>query len=329
MAKSIIEWSGKFRKFVDKEILKFIPNVNYPPNLYPPIWHHLKSGGKRFRSTCAILIYKSFGGDIKKVVPFAAACEILHNWLLIHDDIEDGDMFRREVPTVWAKYGINTGINVGDFLSEKVYEMILSLREKNVDNKIVVDIIKLTADVTLKTIRGQALDMYFRDILPTESDYMNMVKLKTGAYLALPLIGGAIIAGADKKTIQLIKHYGEFIGPAYQIMDDIIDYDERSKNFGSDIKEGKKTLMIIHCASKCGNAEKIKLIKILNKQREKTTLLDIKYVESLLERHKSIDYSFNKANFLIEMGKEAIKEIRNPTAKGYLNDIADFIVNRN
>ena len=329
MVKSIIQWSNEFRQLVDKEISKFISNAPYPPNLYEPIWYHLKSGGKRLRSTCAILICKSFGGDTKKVLPFAAACEILHHWLLIHDDIEDGDTFRRELPTVWFKYGVNTGINVGDFLSEKVYEIILSLREKNVSDRIVIDLLKLTTDTTLKTGEGQALDLYFRNKIPKESQYIKMIKLKTGAYLALPMIGGAIIAGTDKKTIQLIERYGEFIGPAYQIIDDILDYDKKSKNFGSDIKEGKRTLMIIHCISKCKYYEKIKLRKILNKQREKTSLQDIEYAMSLLKKYNSINYSFKKAKFLVEKGKKIIKKIKNTAAKNYLNEFADFIINRN
>ncbi len=329
MVKSLIEWSNEFRTLVDKEISKFIPNLPYPPNLYRPIWYHLKSGGKRLRSTCAILIFKSFGGDIKKIMPFAAACEVLHQWLLIHDDIEDGDTIRREQPTVWVKYGLNTGINIGDFLSEKVYEIILNLRERGISDKVVMEIFRLVIDTTLKTGEGQALDMHLRSIIPKEDEYMRMIRLKTGAYLALPMIGAAIIAGCDKKTIQLIKHYGEYVGPAFQIIDDILDYDKKSKNFGSDIKEGKRTLIIIHCLSNCKYSEKIKLIKILNKKREETSLQDINYAETLLEKYKSIDYSFNKARFLVNIGKDMIKKIKNPATRSYLNEIADFIINRN
>lgn len=329
MVKSLIDWSEEFRQLVNKEILKFVPNLPYPPNLYMPIWYHLKTGGKRLRSTCAILIYKSFGGDIEKIMPFAAACEVLHNWLLIHDDIEDGDIIRREKHTVWFKYGSNTAINVGDFLSEKVYEMILNLRKKNVSDKIIIDILRLTVNTALKTGEGQALDMHFRNIIPKESEYMKMIKLKTGAYLVLPMIGASIIAGADIKTTHLIKQYGEYVGPAYQIIDDILDYNEKSKTFGSDVKEGKRTLMIIHCLSKCKNNEKIKLMKILNKPRDKTSLQEIKFAKTLLDNYNSIDYSFEKAKFLTEMGKEIVKRIKNPLTKDYLNDIANFIVNRN
>ena len=315
-----------------KEILKFVPYKSYPPNLYEPIWYHLNSGGKRLRSTCAILIYKSLGGNIKKIMPFAAACEILHHWLLIHDDIEDEDVMRREKPTVWFKYGLNTGINVGDFLSEKVYEMILSLCERSISDKVVMEVLKMTINTTLKTGLGQALDMHFRNTIPKESEYIKMIKLKTGAYLALPFVGAAILGGADKRTTQLIMQYGEHIGPAYQIIDDILDYDERSENFGSDIKEGKRTLIMIHCISKCKKNERLQLIKILNKKREKTTKSDIKYVITLLEKYKSIDYSFNKAKLLVEKGKRAIDKVndkvKNIATKTYLNEIADFIINR-
>jgi len=91
-------------KLIDKEIESVFPKKGID-NLYDGIWYHLNTGGKKIRPVLAIITCEALGGKSKMVLPFAAACEVLHNWLLVHDDIEDGDRIRRDKPTVWAKYG--------------------------------------------------------------------------------------------------------------------------------------------------------------------------------------------------------------------------------
>ena len=104
------------------------------PNLHDAISYHMGTGGKRLRPLLAILTYEALGGDktkgsaegVNRVLPFAAACELLHNWFLVHDDIEDGDTTRRDRPAAWVKYGLAHGINVGDYMAQKVFELIIN-----------------------------------------------------------------------------------------------------------------------------------------------------------------------------------------------------------
>src|SRR3989338_3483368 len=104
------------------------------PNLHDAIRYHMGAGGKRLRPLLAILTYEALGRADNKILPFAAACEIFHNWCLVHDDIEDGDLVRRDQPALWVKYGLAHGVNVGDYMEHKVFELILRSKEYGVDD---------------------------------------------------------------------------------------------------------------------------------------------------------------------------------------------------
>ena len=92
-------------KLIDEEIEKVFPKDSIP-NLYDAAWYHMGTGGKRLRPVLAVMTCEALGGNAQKAVPFAAACEVFHNWMLVHDDIEDGDRVRRDKPAVWVKYGL-------------------------------------------------------------------------------------------------------------------------------------------------------------------------------------------------------------------------------
>ena len=207
---------------IDGEIEKVFPKDGIK-NLYDAVWYHLGTGGKRLRPILAIMTCEALDSDAQKVMPFAAACEILHNWILVHDDIEDKDQMRRDKPALWVKYGLEHGINVGDYMAHKVFELILRSRLYGVDDKTVLRLVDIVVDTTVKTAEGQAMDMNLRkNNAPTENDYMEMVTEKTAHYLTVPIIGGAIVAGADDGLIKKIIEFGTCTGPAFQIKDDLL-----------------------------------------------------------------------------------------------------------
>src|SRR3989338_3575246 len=122
---------------IDSELKKAFPKNNIP-NLYDAVWYHLGTGGKRIRPALAIISCEALGGDAKKAVPFAAACELFHQWLIVHDDIQDGDRIRMNRPSVWVKYGLAHGINIGDLIAQKVYELILdSVLDEKTANRLI------------------------------------------------------------------------------------------------------------------------------------------------------------------------------------------------
>jgi len=315
-------------KIVDEFIEKIIQR-NKNSVLYDAVWYHLKSGGKRIRPALCLLTCKLLGGEEKKALPFAAACELLHSWALIHDDIEDGDTVRRNKPAVWVKYGLAQGINIGDFLNGKVYECIFKSKEYGIDNETILKLIKVLTQVVISTTEGQAMDINFRsrrDV--SEEEYMEMAKKKTGNYLVLPIIGGTIIAGKEE-YIETLRKFGEYIGPAFQIRDDLIDLTEGKGRgeIGCDIKEGKRSLLVIYTASRCNKEEKEKLYEILDKPREKTTKQDIEFVINLFKKYRAFEYAQNKAEGLIREGIKVIEKLPEEV-KNFLESVAVFIVKR-
>ncbi len=312
-------------ELIEEEIEGVIPREGIR-NLHDAVWYHLDTGGKRIRPVLAILTCESLGGDTRKVLKFAAACELLHNWLLIHDDIEDGDRVRRDKPAVWVKYGLAHGINVGDFMSEKVYELIL---RSELDNETKLRLVKEVVETCVKTSEGQTLDMNLRkNNSPSESDYMKMIKLKTAWYLTLPMVGGAIIAGRSD-LVERIREFGMRIGPAFQIADDLLDLTKGKgrKEIGSDIREGKRSIMVVHCCSKCLPNERERLFEILNKPREETTREDVEFVKNLFEKYDSIEYARDKAKSLIEESKKITSGMPE-RLREVLDEFAEYLVER-
>ncbi len=316
-------------KDVEKEMERLLPKEGVR-NLHDALWYHLGTGGKRIRPALAITTCKVLGGDVKKVMPFAVACEVLHNWLLIHDDIEDGDTVRRDKETLWKKYGLGHGVNAGDYLSEKVYELVLETKGRGVGAKTILRLLREVVFTSMKTAEGQAEDMNLRETNnPTEEGYMKMVVEKTAYYLTMPIVGGAIIAGAPEETISKIRGIGMKMGPAFQIADDVLDLTEGKgrEEIGSDIREGKRSMLVVHCSGKCGPEEREKLFAVLNKPREETTKEDVLFVKSLFEKYGSVEYAKQKAKALIGEAKRDISTLQ-PELREVMNAFADYIIER-
>ncbi len=314
---------------IEKELRKVLPAEGLP-NLHDAAWYHIGTGGKKLRPLLAIVTYESLTNDrIEKILPFAAACDLLHNWILIHDDIEDGDKVRRDKPAVWIKYGLAHGINIGDYLAQKVYELILNSRSYGVDNEKIFKLISAVVDTTVRTAEGQAMDINLRNNdNPTEKDYLDMVVRKTAHYLTISMIGAAIIAGREE-LIQKLIEFGRNIGPAFQIADDILDLTEGKgrKELGRDIKEGKRSILIVHCLTKCTGEERARLLSMLNKTAEETTDADVDYVSRLFEKYDSIDYARKKADELIAKAKR-IADSLPQKLRDILYFFADYSVQR-
>lgn len=318
----------EFSPLIDKEMQASFPAEGIP-NLHDAVWYHMGTGGKRIRPLLALMACKSMGVDVTKSVPFAAACEVMHNWFLVHDDIEDGDVVRRGKDAVWKKFGMSHGINIGDYMSQKVYEMILKSKEAGVDTDTVLKLMKLAVDTASKTAEGQAMDINFRSSEKiSEEDYMEMITLKTAYYMTMPIIGGAMIGGADEKTIRKIIEFGMYLGPAFQITDDVLDMTEgKGRNdIGNDIKEGKRSILAVHCMSKCSMIERKRLLEILNKSRDETGKADVDDALKLFDKYGCVEYAQKKADDLAKKAKKTISSCRE--LKDVMNMFADYSINR-
>lgn len=331
MPLNIKEWQSLFIPLINQEIKKLIPEDSYK-NLYDGMHYAFSTGGKKLRPTLCLFVCKTLGTDVKSAIPFATSLEMMHNFTLVHDDIEDGDLIRRNFPTVWKKYGMAHGINIGDGMIFKAYESLLNSEHYLPSEKVVI-LSKLLTDTLMRIIEGQNMEFNFRsrDNVSIE-EYMEMVWRKSGVLFATALSGGAIIADASDEIKQALEEYGKKIGPAFQIRDDVLNLIGESRKYGKeiggDIKEGKRTIIIIHCLNTCKSDERKKILNVLKKSREQVSVSDVKLVIKLMKKYNSIEFAQQKAEELASQAKQVLKKIRNRELAVTLTELADFISKR-
>ena len=295
---------------IEAEIHRHAQRVNavleslVPPGrkdfLSEPCWYHLSTGGKRIRPALCLMVCEAFGGDSDRALPFAAAVELLHNMLLVHDDIADGDTVRRNKPAVWVKYGLGNGVNVGDYLLARgLHAVMMSPVEAATRMKL----LEVYLETFERTVEGQALDINFRcNERFTVEEYLRMAVLKTGHYLVVGMLGGALVAGASEAALHCLRKLGGNLGPAFQIRDDLIDLTAgkgRGGVKGSDVREGKPSILYAHALSHSSPAECERLLEILRKPREQTSEQDVAWVIGLYERCGSLQFAQQTADGLI------------------------------
>lgn len=284
--------------------------------------------GKRIRPILSLLVCDSLSGSYESALPFAAAIELMHNFALVHDDIEDGDEFRRGRPSVWVKYGIPHAINIGDYLFTKIFEALL-LDSSNSSPEIVVKQFELMRNTLDHTHRGQALDMNARNGRITTEHYMHLVTEKTGYYLAAPLIAGAIAAEAGDDIIDALNLYGLHIGPLFQIKDDVIDltHGKGRDTIGSDIKEGKRSYLVAYAFENASPQDKDRIEEILDLPRQDTTKEHIDEVLSIFNKCGAMEVAERKTKELQTAAETALKKLPEPLSSR-LMEITAYLVAR-
>lgn len=210
----------------------------------------LATQGKRLRPVFCLLACEAVGGRIEQALPAATAIELLHNFSLIHDDIEDNSPTRRHRATLWNVWGVPHGINCGDAVFAISFRTIGKLRQTGVAADGVLDAQRLFADTCILLTEGQYLDMCFEGRMDVGTDaYLGMVRGKTAALIACSLHLGALIGGADEHTRMNYACLGENLGMAFQIVDDILGIwgqeSQTGKSVSSDIMTRKKTLPVV------------------------------------------------------------------------------------
>ena len=324
----IENFSKEFIPLIDKEIKKIIESGKFP-NLYDGMEYAISAGGKRLRPVLCLTICKTLGGNIEDALPFAASIEIIHNFTLVHDDIEDGDELRRGLPSVWKKYGIPHAINIGDGMIFKAYECML---KSDLPTEKVLKLADMFTDTIMKIIEGQDMELNLseKDFV-TVDEYEEMTGKKDGVLFGLSLSGGAIIANASEQTVRNLMEYGKMIGTAFQIRDDILNLTGKQERYGKeiygDIKEGKRTLVTINCLESCNKVEKRKLLEILKKPREKVNNDDISFVLSLIKKYKSTQFASKRTEKLLEESKKYLKNI-DDRLRDIIEEFSEFMVKR-
>lgn len=216
-----------------------------------------KATGKRIRPTLVLLTAQAAGTEWQKALPGAAAVELIHNFSLLHDDIEDDSPLRRGRPTVWSQWGIPLGINTGDAMFTLAHLALLRL-EETTNPRITLKAVNVLQNTCLQLTQGQHLDISYEDerSLPIEA-YWPMVRGKTAALLAACTEIGALIADVDETRQDAYRRFGRDLGLAFQVLDDILgiwgDAAKIGKSNASDLLSGKKSLPVLFGLSQNGD----------------------------------------------------------------------------
>lgn len=284
------------------------------------------TGGKRIRPLLCLKMCDALDGDTEKAAAFAKAVEALHNYTLVHDDVMDGDEYRRGEKAVWQEFGLTPGILIGDAIHSMAYQIVIDSDRFSQATKL--DLLHILSDTDRQVHDGQGLDIGFRGReQATQSDYMEMVREKTGALISAGLRGSGIIADVDSDTMQRIREFGRTIGPAFQIRDDVIDLvgEKGRKQRGNDIREGKRSLIVVTSLQRLDDPQE--LLTILDKDREHTSQEDVEAAIALMRSVDAIEDSDQKAEDLAEEAKRILEEIQDYDMSAVL-DVADFLVER-
>lgn len=222
----------------------------HPVELYDPIRYIMSLSGKRFRPLLTLLATSVYTDEWQKAIKPAMAVEVFHNFTLMHDDIMDKAPLRRGKPTVHQKWNENTAILSGDVMLIKAYELLINVQDSSLRN--VIERFNTTA---AEVCEGQQLDMNFEtrwDV--TETEYLEMIRLKTSVVLGMSLELGGIIGGADEASKKRMYTAGESMGIGFQLKDDLLDVYGDPKTFGKqvggDIISNKKTFLLIEALAK-------------------------------------------------------------------------------
>ena len=301
--------------------------------LYQPLTHFSAGGGKRVRPVLCCLGAEAVGGSAEAALPVACAIEDFQSAALIHDDIADKSELRRGEKCLYKTLGTGLAINVGDCALVNVVRRVTVA--DHLSDQLKVRVIDALLSMEEHTLEGQALDLgwaqYERwDV--TSEQYLFMALSKTAYYsAAFPLVLGALIGGADQKTLEALKDFGLKVGLAFHLQDDLLNLvgnaEVQGKDFRSDITEGKRTLAVVYALEHLNAADKTELVSILSAHT--TSTLELQRAVELMESANAIKFVRTHALALVDKAKLVLENvILTQDARDTLLSMADFFVNR-
>ncbi|MDQ1275874.1 MAG: geranylgeranyl diphosphate synthase, type [Euryarchaeota archaeon] len=321
MPMTLIDEIKKRSSHVDAAIDELLP-ITRPEELYKASRYLVDAGGKRLRPAVLILAAEAVGSNLKSVLPAAVAVELVHNFTLIHDDIMDKDDIRRGMPAVHVKWGEAGAILAGDTLYSKAFEILSKVESEPVRVLKSMDILSKTCT---EICEGQWLDMDFETRKKvTEYEYLEMVEKKTSVLYAAAAKIGAILGGASDEVAEALSEYGRLIGIGFQMYDDVLDMtapeEVLGKVRGSDLMEGKHTLIVINAFEKG--------VKLDIFGKGEATLAETEAAVRTLTECGSLAYVKNLAISYINEGKAKLDVLRDCPEKTLLLQIADYMISR-
>lgn len=272
-------------RMIDSELAKALPNIE-PGNLYKAASHLLKASGKRIRPLLTLLSCEAVGGNVKDALNVAIAFELLHIASLIHDDILDGDTLRRGKRTVHSVWGTETAIIAGDLLIGKAVEIATRTDYPRVLN--------LVAQATVEMCEGEILEMELQRNLRAISEELclKIIEKKSASLIRVAAESGAIIGGGSEDVVKSISKYGELMGIAYQIRDDVLNLISTEtilkKPVKTDLLAMRPNLVLLHRIN-CKSSNGIKIVQEMAENFCEKAKLEIRKLELRPESKKAME----------------------------------------
>ena len=291
-----------YRRPVQVELRRIVETC--PPALGNILRYHMgwqdehgrlcsRESGKFIRSTLCLLSCQAVGGDTSQTVPAAAAVELIHNFSLIHDDVEDVSHERHHRPTVWKLWGESQAINAGDAMFTLAYLALFRLEEKGIPDEKIVTSIRLLTQACLELCEGQYLDVEYADAPDiTVEAYLDMAAKKTGALFGTSTCLGAYLGSEDGKLVDSFRLFGRELGLAFQICDDVLGIwgaQKRTGKSATDISQKKKTLPVVYGLHNSDGETRKRLKKVYSQKSIKGE--DMMEVKEILDCLGARDYA--------------------------------------
>ena len=333
--------SARYQPELTDTLIHMVGNDSLP--MYDLIRYHMgwanasgqprsPSGGKLLRPALCLAACESVGGDWHSALPAAAAIEILHNFTLVHDDIEDGDRERRGIPTVWALWGEAQGINTGDAMHAIARLALLRLEEAGHPPPKVIRAARMLDEACLRLCEGQYLDIAYESRTDIEvPDYLSMIERKTAALFACSVEIGALLGTDNESVIEGLGRFGRNLGLAFQVQDDglgIWGHSEiTGKSSATDILKKKKTLPVIHAMRNADFPLREELFGIYAQQTLDPA--DLARVLDILESVGAYRYTVETAEKYVQQALWELSRVPiEPPARDQLAALAESLLGR-
>ena len=335
----VVEKLREYGAIVHDELQRYLPQREPRRFLYDLIADYPQRGGKMMRPSLCIATARAFGASLEEALGTAIAIELMHNALLVHDDIEDESEKRRGRPTLHRLHGIALAINAGDLMS------LMSLRPlmDNIDflgPELALRILEETDLMAREAAEGQAMDLGWRLENTTSldtGDYLQMVLKKT-CWLAsiYPIRVGALIGTRGLADLDAFFRFGFFLGASFQIQDDLLnlalDDGRYGKERDGDLFEGKRTLMLIHLLQHSSAQERERLCTLLRGRRDERTVKQVCWMRQLMVERGSIQHARQIANGLAGAAlyeyEQLFAYLEDSPDKRFLEEIVPWVIER-
>lgn len=327
------------RKFSVDDLVRLLgkPRYRYEVDsltkaISEPFWDLMDRGGKRWRPALMMIVYETLGGKAEDIVDISIIPEVIHNGTLVVDDVEDNGDFRRGKECIHRIYGVDIAINMGNTMY--YLPLLVLFNRDDISQEKLVKIVRCYIEEMLKLSLGQAMDIaWHRGLVENidEEQYMQMCSFKTGSLTRLSVKIAGILADADAKIMDALEEFADALSIAFQIQDDILnltgDISKYGKEIGGDIKEGKRTLMVIYAMKKLPKKDAERLKEILSMHTSDQRLID--EAISLIKKSGAIEYAKTVSSELVKKAWEKLnKVIPQSPAKEKLRMLAEFLIYR-